>query len=176
MAKHIVKCAICNKAFDANMVPYVKVNSKRYAHKTCSISKEEQLAQLEKDKKALEYYIKKLFNINYVDARIHKQIKQYVEENNYTYSGIHKSLTYFYEVKGNSIEKANGGIGIVPYVYQQAYRYYYALWEAQQKNENKIVEEYIPTVKEIVIPVPQRKIKKRKLFTFLDEEVEDSGQ
>ena len=33
-------------------------------------------------------------------------------------------------------------------------------------------EKYIPVVKEIVIPVPQRQVKKRKLFTFLDEEVE----
>ena len=54
----------------------------------------------------------KLLNISYIDARIHKQIKQYIEENNYTYSGIHKSLTYFYEVKGNPVSKANGGIGM----------------------------------------------------------------
>ena len=93
------------------------------------------------------------------------------DEYNFTYSGIHKSLTYFFEVKGNSIEKANGGIGIVPYVYQQAYRYYYALWEAQQKNKDKVVVEYVPTVKEIVIPVPQRQVKKRKVFSFLDEEI-----
>jgi hypothetical protein len=46
---------------------------------------------------------------------------------NYTYSGIHRSLEYFYEVKGNSLDKANGGIGIVPFVYQDAYNYYYSL-------------------------------------------------
>ena len=32
---------------------------------------------MEKDKKALEDYIMKLLNISYIDARIHKQIKQY---------------------------------------------------------------------------------------------------
>ena len=31
---------------------------------------------------------------------------------------------------------------------------------------------YIPQVKEIIIPRPQRKVKKRELFTFLDEEIE----
>ena len=41
-----------------------------------------------------------------------------------------------------------------------------------QKNKDKIVSEYIPTVKEIIIPIPQRKIKTRKMFTFLDEENE----
>ena len=59
----------------------------------------------------------------------------------------------------------------MPYIYQKAYQYYFALWEAQQKNKDTVVEEYIPTVKEIIIPPPQRKIKKRKLFTFLDEEI-----
>ena len=85
---------------------------------------------------------------------------------------IRKALVYFFEIKGNSIEKANGGIGIVPYVYQQAYNYYLALWQAQQKNQDKIIVDYIPKVKEVTIPKPQRKIKKQNLFTFLDEEKE----
>lgn len=122
------------------------------------------------DRVALDEYIMKLFNTSYVDARIQKQIKQYVDEYNFTYSGIRKALVYFFEVKGNSIEKANGGIGIVPYVYQHAYNYYLALWQAQQKNEDKVIEHYVPNIKEIVIPRPQRKIKKRPLFTFLDED------
>ena len=111
-------------------------------------------------------------SVTYVGKGKLEEIKQYVEEYNYTYSGIHKALIYHFEIKGGSVEKANGGIGIVPYVYQNAYRYYYALWEAQQKNKDKVVHEYVPVVKEIIIPVPQRQVKKRKLFTFLDEEVE----
>lgn len=169
---HIVTCIHCKKKFDRDKFPYVQVSPRRYAHKECSMTEDEKLAQQEKDKIELENYIMKLYNITYVDARIKKQIKQYVEEYNYTYSGIHKALIYHFEIKGGSVEKANGGIGIVPYVYQQAYRYYYALWEAQQKNKDVIVNEYIPVVKEIIIPIPQRQVKKRKLFTFLDEEVE----
>lgn len=170
MAKHIVKCAICGMSFDANVEPFVKVSSRRYAHQKCSENKEENLSQLEKDKEALDQYIMKLFNITYIDPRIRKQIKQYIEEYHYTYSGILKALVYHYEIKGGDIDKANGALGIVPYVYQKAYNYYYSLWEAQQKNKEKIIEHYIPKVKEIIIPVPERKIKKRKNFSFLDEE------
>lgn len=170
MAKHIVKCAICGMSFDANAEPFVKVSSRRYAHQKCSENKEENLSQLEKDKEALDQYIMKLFNITYIDPRIRKQIKQYIEEYHYTYSGILKALVYHYEIKGGDIDKANGALGIVPYVYQKAYNYYYSLWEAQQKNKEKIIEHYIPKVKEIIIPVPERKIKKRKNFSFLDEE------
>ena len=130
----------------------------------------------EVDKEELDAYIMKLFNITFIDPRIRKQIKQYVEEYHYTYSGIRKTLIYFYEIKGNSLEKSNGGIGIVPHVYQKAHNYYLALWQAQQKNENKVVKEFVPTVKEIVIPRPQRNVKKRNLFSFLDEEEGMNGK
>ena len=134
------------------------------------MSEDEKKLQENKDREELYDYIMKLFNISFVDPKIQKQIKKYIEENNYTYSGIKKALVYFFEIKGNSVEKANGGIGIVPYVYTQAYNYYYSLWLAQQKNEDKVVQEYIPRVKEIVIPIPEKNPRKRKLFSFLDDE------
>lgn len=169
---HIVTCVYCKQRFDRDKHPFVQVSSRRYAHQECSLTEEQKKAKEEIDKEELDAYIMKLFNMDYVDARIRKQIKQYVDEYNFSYSGIRKTLIYFFEIKGNSLEKANGGIGIVPYVYQNAHNYYLALWQAQQKNENKIVEEYIPNIKEVVIPRPQRQVKKRKLFSFLDEENE----
>lgn len=167
---HVVTCIYCKQRFDRDKVPFIQVANRRYAHPECAMSEDQKKVQEEKDKEALSAYINTLFKTSYVDARIQKQIKQYIDEYNFTYSGIHKALIYFYDIKGNSIEKANGGIGIVPYIYQDAYKYYYSLWQAQQKNENKVIEEYRPTVKEIVIPRPQRKVKKRDLFTFLDKE------
>lgn len=169
---HKVKCIYCGVIFDRDKLPFIQVSQRRYAHQECSLTEEQKKSKEEQDKIDLDNYIMQLFKIDYVDARIRKQIKQYREEYNYTYSGIRKALVYFYEVKGNPIEKANGGIGIVPYVYQNAYNYYLALWQAQQKNQDKVLTNYIPKVKEVVIPRPQRKVKKRELFTFLDEEVE----
>lgn len=169
---HIVTCIYCKQKFDRDKFPFIQVSQRRYAHQECSLSEDQKQSKEEQDKIELENYIIKLFKVDYIDARIRKQIKQYKEEYNYTYSGIHKALVYFYEIKGNSIEKANGGIGIVPYVYQQAYNYYLALWQAKQKNQDKVLYDYVPKVKEITISRPQRKVKKRELFTFLDEEVE----
>lgn len=172
---HIVTCVYCKKKFDRDKCQYVQVSNRRYAHIECSMDEEQKQNKTENDKELLYAYITKLFNISYVEARIQKQIKQYIEEYNFTYSGIHKALVYFYEIKGNSIEKANGGIGIVPYVYKNAYNYYYALWEAQQKNENKNVQDYIPNIKEVVISRPKRNVKKRNLFSFLDEDNKEGG-
>ena len=58
-------------------------------------------------------------------------MESYKKEKEYSYSGMRKTLKYFFEVRGNSIEKANGGIGIIPYVYDEAYIYWRALWEAK---------------------------------------------
>lgn len=62
----------------------------------------------------------------------------------------------------------------MPFVYQDAYNYYYNLWLTNQKNEQKMnTNDFIPVVREVKIPVPQKKVKKRPLFSFLDEEVSD---
>ena len=170
---HIVKCSVCGIKFDRDKEPFVQTSARRYAHCDCSKIEEEKKSEEELDKEKLENYIMKLFNVTYINPRIRKQIKQYIEEYHYTYSGIHKALTYFYEIKNNSIEKANGGIGIVPYCYKQAFDYYYALWLAQEKNKNKVIESYLPEEIIIHISPPQRKIKKRKFFSFLDKENEE---
>lgn len=165
-----VKCACCQKTMSKKDNDCVLLNNGKYVHKACQEIEEK---REKTDKEQLEDYIKELFNVTYIDPRVRKQIQKYVEEFNYTYSGIRKALIYHYEIKGGDKSKANGAIGIVPYVYQQAFNYYLALWQAQQKNENKVIEEYKPAIKEIVIPRPQRKVKKRPLFTFLDEDKEE---
>jgi hypothetical protein len=118
----------------------------------------------------------KLFNYDYVPPRAKRQINQFIQEYNYTYSGMLKALVYFYEIKGGDRDAAHDGVGIIPFIYQDAYNYYYNLWLAKQKNENKELEKYIPQTIEIRIPVPQRNVKKRSLFTFLDEEVSADGE
>lgn len=165
---HKVICLYCGQKFDRDKEEAVLVKGKRYAHKSCALTEEEKRSQDEKDLEDLENYIKRLLNISVIDQKIKRQINDYVSKYNYTYSGIKKALIYFYEVKGNSTEKANGGIGIVGYCYRQAYEYYYALWEAQQKTADVKIETYVPIVKEIYITRPQRKIRKKKMFNFLD--------
>lgn len=170
---HIVTCVYCRQKFDRDKVPYVEVRKRRYAHKECSEHASAQVIQAEADKVDLENYIIKLLKVEYITPKIRKQLENYVEQYNYSYSGMKKALIYFYEIKGNSIEKANGGIGIIPYVYQDAYNYYYSLWEAKQVNQNKELKLFVPQEEVVVIPPPERNVKRRKLFSFLDEEDQD---
>lgn len=168
---HWVKCFYCGKQFDRDKVPCVAVNSRRYAHKEC----EEQANGKNEDLAALEAYIKQLFNYETLPAEVNRQIQQFVKKG-YTYTGILKSLKFFYEVEHGSKEKSGGRIGIVPYVYERAKEYYYNIWLAQQKNIERINETYIMNtieipVIEVHIPSPSRKPMKRnrRLFTFLEE-------
>lgn len=114
-----------------------------------------------------------LLNEEFISPKVRKQIKSYIEQYNYTYSGMKKALVYFYEVKGNDISKANGGIGIIPYCYKDAYNYYYSLWLAKQKNEDKEIKLFVPIVREIVIEPPQLKPKRRKAFCFFEEDLNE---
>ena len=174
-----VTCIYCRQTFDKSKEPFKVFSNGKYAHQSCfDLEQTRELTDQEK----LEKYIMKLFGSDYVYAKVKKQIKDYVTNHGYTYSGIHKALIYYYEVKGNKFDegKAQGGIGIVPYVYQHAFNYYYAIWEAEQKQEHihdaSSLEEYIPKVIEVKIPVPKRQEKKRNLFSFLDEEEKVDGE
>lgn len=87
---------------------------------------------------------------------------------------MQKALEYYYEISGmGDLDQAHDGVGIIPYVYQKAYDYYYNLWLAQQKNEYKTISHFIPQTIEVRITTPQRNIQKRNLFSFLDEEAEN---
>ena len=166
-------CKICGKQFDRNAEQAVIAGPRRYAHQKCLPTGElvpmENPIDPELDK--LNNYIINLLGKDYNAARVKKQIKDFKEQG-MSYSGILKSLIYFYEVKGNSKEKANGGIGIVPFVYKDAYNYYYDLFMAQQRNENK--KPFIERVREIIIKPP--KVEKPVKLFDLDKELGDGEE
>lgn len=161
---HKVKCKYCQEIFDRDKEPFVKVSERRYAHKLCFEQNQTEKTQEEKDLEALEQYIMNLFSEQYIGPRIRKQIKEYKENYNYSYSGMLKTLIWWFEVKGNSVEKANGGIGIIPYIYQQACDYYYTLFLAKKANENKDLSYLNKNTKTIHIKPPSTNVKSHKLF------------
>lgn len=169
---HYVTCRLCGERFDTQKHPFVLLNNLRYAHKECAEKYEANISQDEKDLKELEQYIKQLFGESYINARIRKQIRDYRRDYNYTYSGILKTLKYWYEIKKNPVSSANGSIGIVPYAWQQAKDYYYRLFMANNLNIGKNFEDFKPKKKIIKIPPPKPRQKKIKLFNLGDGEDE----
>ena len=164
----LTKCPICELSFNRDKCEFVH-HKNRYYHKVCYDSMLSAKAQEEKDLAQLEEYIMKMFKETYVNARVRKQIKSFKEQYNFSYTGMLKSLIYFYEIKGNSIEKANGGIGIIPYVYKDAFDYYYSLHLAQERNKDKDVSQYVTEGKSIKIKSPKLQPKQKRLFNMEEE-------
>lgn len=158
---HKVKCKCCNQIFDRDKESFIKIDGGRYIHEECFQKYNKELDDL----KNLKEYIMKILKIDHINSKIEYQIKEYKEKYNYTYSGMCKTLYYWYEIKKNSIEKANGGIGIVPSIYNIACQYYYNLYLIKEANKNKELENYKIKVKSMEIYPPQkRNYEKIKLF------------
>ena len=165
---HFVICKYCNDRFDRDIEPFVEVSSRRYAHKSCYDKVNNAIPQEEKDYNNLELYIKKLFNIDKINAKTRKQIKEFREEYNYTYTGMLKTLYWWYDIKGHTTELARDGIGIVPYVYEDAEKYYYTLYVAKMVNDS--IGEYKPKIQEVEIPSPRTRTNPIRLFKIDDKD------
>ena len=112
-----VKCPECGTYNDKENTVYH--NSKYYC-KICFENKQKEA----QDYKNLVAYICELYQIEAPTGWMLKQIKDYKEQFNFTYRGIKTTLHYFYEIQeGNSVEDSMG-IGIVPFVYDEAKRFY----------------------------------------------------
>ena len=168
MAKAIVKCKFCGKQFDRNdpNIEVVKLN-RRYAHKVCYDKQDKELLQEQEDQDALYQYIATIFGDDFDFIRNKKLIESYKEKHNFSYSGMLKALKWYYEIENGSKEKANGGVGILPYIYEQAYKYYFDLYQKQQ--QNAAAAPYNLVIQTVNIPSPRAVVSKPKLFDLGDE-------
>lgn len=172
---HVVKCSICGQSFDRDKIQAVRTGARRYAHLSCDPDNTDLVPLVIKETDDPDYtklmdYIKKIYGDKANYPLIKKQIKKYTEEQKYSLSGILKSLVWFYDIKHNSVDGSNGGIGIVEYCYQDAYNYYLALFITQEANKNIVLDNKI---KEVTIAPPEMRGTKQKLIDFgewLDDE------
>ena len=168
---HKVICLYCKKQFDRDKEPTQKVSARRYAHLNCWKEHLANMSQEEKDIQNFFDYTKKLFGEDYNYILTKKLAERYVKENNYTYSGMLKTLKWYYEKEGHSIEKSNGSIGIIPYIYKQALNYYYALYQAQLVNKEKDLSNFT-TSKERVVEIESPRVYVRPPHMWFEEDDE----
>ena len=172
----MVKCPYCNKEFDAQPsgenIIWKKVNGRRYAHIKCLEGVSAETLKEEQDIDALYKYIKNILGDDLSYVKFKRQIDQYHKELGYTYTGMLSSLKWYYEVEqmGQDKDKAHSGVGIIPYIYNDARKYYYRIYIAQQKNK-EIINYEVPT-KTITIQSPRMFIPPPHLW-FEDEEIQN---
>lgn len=158
MAK--VKCPLCSERDEKEVM--IK-SGKRYWHPACleeheaNKSAEEQRVDRDKnERKQLIAYVCDLYKVDKPSMLVLTQMKRMHEDNGWRYLAIQMTLEYFYEIKNNSTRNSNG-IGIVPYVYDEATDYY--------KKLAAINEQVIGEVKKetIYINAPKRVQRKKRI-------------
>lgn len=162
----MVKCVHCGKQFDRELIPCVK-KGRRYAHLECEnkISRGEKVENTDSRADQIDFhdFINDLFNKKCNWPLIQQQERKYLQEG-MTYSGMKKTLYWWYHIQGHSTSQSNGSIGIIPYAYKQAEQYYYKLYTVNESNKDKEKTE-IKTI-EVKVKEPQVVLRQTKFFNI----------
>ncbi|TPF18069.1 hypothetical protein [Priestia megaterium] len=156
-----VKCPYCERNVDKDVaIPH----QKRYYHEACLRDKERSVQH----RKELNEYICKLYKVEVLTGMMRKQIKEFEEEYRYKLKGIELALRYFYDTLDNPLREGDG-LGIVPFVYEDAKKHYMGKQKVQKTMKN--LNEEMVTEKRVKIKSPQlqtqRKIQKIDMDSLL---------
>ena len=80
--------------------------------------------------------VKSIYGPDYNFMLINQQATSYIKQYGYTWSGMTGCLHWFYNINHGDIEEGHGGIGIIPFIYEDCRKYYQNLYAAQEKNKN----------------------------------------
>ena len=145
-----------------------KNNHTRYWHPDClreDRNKKERKMAEEMGRKAIFNYLIDLgMKPNYDFWG--RQRNDFINKYGYCDSGILMALKYWFGEKKNSIEKANGGMGIVPYIYDEAQRYYKNIILKKRKLAEQAIRQQ--QEKNKVIKISENKIDTRKKYIDLN--------
>lgn len=146
------KCPHCNNEVKEEDAIY-NTKTKRYYHEFCY---NELL-----ERKQLCDYVCELFSYKKPSVRIYQQMTSY-HDKGVSYSDMLLALKYFYEIKKGDINKSQGGIGIIPYVLEEAKEFATLEKLEQDKLIAKFEQnEQIKEIKIIKVIEPHNKNKKQ---------------
>lgn len=161
---NICYCRVCKGSIDRNIeiegVDWIMPSRNYIYHKKCYEDWKNQTSR-EKD----EFWIDMIYDYLSRDLKIpynywmcEKQRMNFVRKKRMTNKGIYFALKWFIEVKGGSMEKSNGGIGIIPYIYEESCDY----WISQEQKNKGFIEELEVQLKEAAARNQRTIYQKRK--------------
>lgn len=159
-------CPFCKKKIDRFKDQYRRLPGGWFGHEQCCIIEDQRKKTPEEE---LDLYIMKLYDIPFVSPYMKKQIEKYRVNYQYSYTGMLRSLKYWYEIKKTPFD-ASKGVGIIPYIYQDAYNYYYSIWLANQKAKEDEASTIKKQIELVNIGPPAKPRILKKLFTSIDKD------
>lgn len=144
-----VHCRICGQAIDRNIerenIDWIMPSRNWFYHKGCYESWKQGTPKNDDGYIGFIYdFISRDLKVKYDFYMCEAQRRKFIAGNKMTNKGIFFTLKYFYEVKGGDWNKSHGGIGIVPFVYNEACTY----WANREKNNKGLIEKIEQQMKE----------------------------
>lgn len=181
MAKHEVKCRVCGEHFDTGdvSVDWIMPARNFYYHRKCYEIWQSGKNDIKATSTSEEWfvYLKEfLYNearapVNF--AKLQKQWDSYIRKGKYTAKGIYFAMKYFLEHGGGVAEKSDG-IGIIPYIYEEAAKYWYERNKREEGICEKIEEQLRQRNKQEVLHIhanrPVAKQKKKIDFSLVEDD------
>lgn len=170
MAQHLVKCRFCKQQFDKLTEDFIQPTKGWYYHKACYETMPKNEQKEKKDENIFFQILKKYIpEYNYIQSK--KLAESYIKKYNFTWSGMAGTLEYHYGVCKASVEGAKDTIGIIPYVYESAKKYWS---KVNQYNKNPVqppkdIKKYFK-VEEYTIEKPKVNMRLPHLFFEEDED------
>ena len=128
-------CRICKVEIDREKDDWIMPSKNWYYHRKCYTDWKESTPATDEEYRAFIFdFIARDLKVPYDYHKCKAQIDKFVKEGR-TVKGIFFTLKYFYEIKKGDWNKGYGGIGIVPYVYNEACTY----WTNQERKTKGIV-------------------------------------
>ena len=144
-------CRICKQPIDKKKDNWVMPSKNYYYHKLCYEDfKDVKKEKTQEDYKQLIYdYLSRVLKVPYEYFKIEAQITQFTKSG-MTVKGIFFALKYYYDKNGKDCwNKGYGGIGIVPYIYEESKNY----WTRREIERQGALNEIVKQMQQLTRPV-----------------------
>jgi len=162
------ECRICHYPIDKKPetegIDWIQPSRGWYFHKTCYDTWKAAPATDEEWVSMIFDFLARDMKVKYNYHLCKAQIEKFWKDNKINPKGIYFTLKYFYEVKHNSWEKGHGGLGIVPWVFDDAKQY----WIEQERKKRGFLKELEAQSKERSVIKITRKEKTRDKYNLDD--------
>lgn len=166
-----VHCRICKRAIDRNTekenVDWIMPSRNFYYHKSCYENWKRDTANLQmakEDDEWIDYiydFIGRDLKGKYNYLKCESQRKSFIKKYGYTNKGMFFALKYYYEIQNNPWDKAEGGIGIIPYIYNDTCAYWEKRYLKQKDILQVIEKQFLDRMDRPELTVKRKKRQKR---------------
>ena len=162
------QCRICHYPIDIKKeiegVDWIRPSINYYYHVSCYNTWKAAPSTDEEWVDMIFDFLARDMKVSYNYHMCKAQIDKFWKENKINPKGIYFTLKYFYEIKHNSWDKSHGGLGIVPWVFNDAKAY----WIEQETKKHGFLAAVEQQAKEKTVIKITRKNNKREKYNLDD--------